>query len=707
MKNFYEDIKNKLADWLIKKEKEEHYINKLSNCTTYNSWKKYAAILDEHQENNKWKNKKESSLYDYKELERTYNLLKEKRKSNDYMGLLHILRNCLTRSYCNINYAALYTYSFLGTKSLIEDFILEREKCLIYLFNLSEKELSIVKKIEFFEESKLSYGQTAMVFSGGAMLGLYHIGVCVTLMENDLLPNVICGSSVGSIIAAVVCCLNYEEQYAYVTRKHEDYDGPIYARNYKDSFFTKLNKIFSRGSIHDVEVLKSYCRELLGDLTFKEAYLKTGKILNISVSGYKQHDQNLILNFITAPNVLVFSAAAASSAAPILFNPVELLCKNEYGQIVPYSIHRKQFIDGSLTEDVPSERVRELFNITNFIVSQVNPWVFPFLDDEQDTKKILRKRKFSFSNLLKNLLLSEIIHRLKHLQAILPIYIGRYLNLVTQKFTGDITITPTLCFKDLLKFTTNPVEIDYHKFKIHGSKRVFKRVTQIEAILRTELLLDKLNKSLKSKMNQEVLMAKSYKNEDNKEFSTSNNNCSVNSYNNNCRLSNVSINNSSKLNSKNSHVKSSVLDNRNSLKSNESNGNLPQKGNLYSNQNDNIFSKTSRRPNGITILNGELIEDHMYNTLNETSKNNTTINKKILCDNKKIKEKVENTTRKISSPEINPLFEQQIENSLILSNDDSECVHSNIDTHIKYEMLKRLNNSDLNLKYLSLSGSHK
>jgi len=51
--------------------------------------------------------------------------------------------------------------------------------------------------------------------SGGGILGMYHIGVVQTLMEADCMPNIIAGSSAGSMIASIIA-----------TRKKEDFfDG--------------------------------------------------------------------------------------------------------------------------------------------------------------------------------------------------------------------------------------------------------------------------------------------------------------------------------------------------------------------------------------------------------------------------------------------------------------------------------------------------
>ncbi len=45
-------------------------------------------------------------------------------------------------------------------------------------------------------------GRSALLLSGGAILGMYHIGVVQTLLETDCMPKIVAGSSAGSIIAS-------------------------------------------------------------------------------------------------------------------------------------------------------------------------------------------------------------------------------------------------------------------------------------------------------------------------------------------------------------------------------------------------------------------------------------------------------------------------------------------------------------------------
>jgi hypothetical protein len=61
------------------------------------------------------------------------------------------------------------------------------------------------EKYRFFQNTQKAYGKTALLLSGGAIFGLTHIGVVKTLLETRLLPRIISGTSVGSIVAAVIC----------------------------------------------------------------------------------------------------------------------------------------------------------------------------------------------------------------------------------------------------------------------------------------------------------------------------------------------------------------------------------------------------------------------------------------------------------------------------------------------------------------------
>lgn len=59
-----------------------------------------------------------------------------------------------------------------------------------------------------------------------------------------------------------------------------------------------------------------------------------------------------------AAQVLVWSAASASCALPLLFEGVELVAKNAKGDMVPYNLTNVKWTDGSLHTDLPINQVR-------------------------------------------------------------------------------------------------------------------------------------------------------------------------------------------------------------------------------------------------------------------------------------------------------------------------------------------------------------
>jgi predicted acylesterase/phospholipase RssA len=110
-------------------------------------------------------------------------------------------------------------------------------------------------------------------------MAMYHIGVCKALYDNNILKHIkiISGTSAGSLIAALCCTLDEEELPTLFNPPFcnlGDYDDV--------SIFQKFFDFITKGTLMDINKWQSYIRDRIGDFTFKEAFDKTGKILNIS-----------------------------------------------------------------------------------------------------------------------------------------------------------------------------------------------------------------------------------------------------------------------------------------------------------------------------------------------------------------------------------------------------------------------------------------
>lgn len=113
----------------------------------------------------------------------------------------------MTRNIGLMGDAKNYKQFYIGTYHLIEDYNNEIVKSLNWIEGAMPKltQLDSIKKLEFFIDLKHALGNTALILSGGANLGAYHIGVCQALYYSGLLPRIISGSSAGALIAAFVC----------------------------------------------------------------------------------------------------------------------------------------------------------------------------------------------------------------------------------------------------------------------------------------------------------------------------------------------------------------------------------------------------------------------------------------------------------------------------------------------------------------------
>ena len=71
--------------------------------------------------------------------------------------------------------------------------------------------LNRTEVLAFMKRARAAYGRTALCLSGGAMMGLYHLGHLAGLLETGTMPNIISGTSAGSAIGALLCTRTDEE----------------------------------------------------------------------------------------------------------------------------------------------------------------------------------------------------------------------------------------------------------------------------------------------------------------------------------------------------------------------------------------------------------------------------------------------------------------------------------------------------------------
>lgn len=406
--------------------------------------------------------------------------------------MIFLLRTSLSRNLGDIGNPALYSVSRVGTKVLIDKYIDEVVRQLNMICDTETADLTLDDKLDFFLNTRQSFGRTALLLSGGATLGLNHIGVIKALHECHLLPRIISGASVGSLIAALVCSKTDAELMDAIRVDNLNANA-LEDPAESGSFIHRISRFLKHGVLFDVEVLISCVRANIGDVTFHEAYNRTRRILNITVSSSTKFEMPKLLNYITAPNVLIWSAVAASCAIPFFYRSAPLMARDKSGKIVPWNPSGHRWIDGSVENDLPMDRLSEMFNVNHFIVCQVNPHVVPFLKPTGGTMK----SALSLHPALKSaffLCTSEFQHRLNQLIEldIFPTMLYRIQNVISQRYDGDITIVPDIKWKDYLQLVSNPTPQSLFDSIVRGERATWPQISIVRNHCQIELNLDEI-----------------------------------------------------------------------------------------------------------------------------------------------------------------------------------------------------------------------
>ena len=409
------------------------YFEKDKKIETYDQWLKRAYYKDRMEGLIRWRDEEDSDLYDNVDIRRRLNQLRSLRKRKDDHGLLFVLNEGIHGNMGGMGHPLLHAKARTGTKNLIIEYVDEIVSALLHLAHVNESIISLEEKIDFFHRASHCYGRSALMLSGGGQLGNFHLGVLKALIEQQLLPNIISGSSAGSIFAALLGTYTDERLIRFF--KKQNLTGEI---KKEAEIFEGLFK--SRGTI-TVKNLEESLRRLIPDLTFQEAYELTGRNINISIAPAEAYQKSRMLNAISSPNVFIRSAVMASCAIPGVFPPVTLYAKNKEGDTQPYLPSRK-WVDGSMYNDLPSKRLTRMYGVNHFIVSMTNPFVLPFVSkNEQKSETLAAVKRFSRVMIKESTQLNYSIAKkfFKYFPK-LALAANNINSIVQQDYTGDINI---------------------------------------------------------------------------------------------------------------------------------------------------------------------------------------------------------------------------------------------------------------------------
>lgn len=415
-----------------RKDRLKESLKDLQNVQNFTEWKAIVTEIDKLTHMDLWRQNFISKHYDYLLVNDRTKLLHDARLRDDFLRIMSLLRSGLIRNFGGISQKRLYTKAYMGTKYKIEEYIHEVLSCLSYLneliktpsernsdeFIMNGKQL----KLDFFYDARQLFGSTALLLQGGSLFGLCHLGVVKALYFKGLLPRVIGGSAVGAAVASLACTLTDTELIPILVTI-ADAMGDIDKLNHDvdERYGNVIENVVKKGYSQDILLFLKFVRDTIGDFTFEEAYLKTEKILNIVVHPTHQLVPSL-LNYITAPNVIIWTAVYASIGTGVLSDNVKLYVKDFNNNIVPrnpdldvrflkpqdvsyrhsYFRYQRQKMDDEASTrhyqgqgESPYTRLTELFNVNHFVISLARPYLAPLISNDLKHDHLYASARYS------------------------------------------------------------------------------------------------------------------------------------------------------------------------------------------------------------------------------------------------------------------------------------------------------------------------
>lgn len=341
------------------------------------------------------------------------------------------------------------------------------------------------KVIAFLKRARAAYGRTALCLSGGAMMGLYHFGIIKALLEMGCLPNIISGTSAGSVVGAIVCTRTDDEI-------RRDLDPAILATKLKCfslPWSERVKNMWTKGCMLNYEDWRELIRWFtMGDMTFAEAFHKTGRVFCITLSATTKKAPAVLINHITAPNVVIASAVIASAAVPGLIHAVRLEVKRPDGTISFEGEQDQTYWDGSIEQDIPTTGLAEMLNCQFFIAAQCNPHIVPFFYNccggvgrpsrwSSGTRETAWRGGFLLSA-LEQYLKSDMKAKFQFLNDI-EAAVGFTSTMMIQHFVGSTTIVPQVSLIDYFQLMSDPSYDDIIRYEKGGAIAAYEHCAMI------------------------------------------------------------------------------------------------------------------------------------------------------------------------------------------------------------------------------------
>jgi TAG lipase / steryl ester hydrolase / phospholipase A2 / LPA acyltransferase len=407
----------------------------LEEAPDYATWRELSEALDELEGGTAWRAEDASTHYDAGALRDSLHTLERLTRDGPPLALVDALKTGLYQYQLTLSDPLLFRHARVGTKHLVARYLDAVEAAMNHLCDTEIPGMDRATKLVTFSGQANNVGASALLLSGGATLGLFHIGVVKALFEQGLLPQIVSGASTGSMIAGGLCTRTDAELADVLSDPASFIDTRVF----------RLAGLSQMRDDHALMAGDQLLQAIEGNMradTFLESYERTGRILCMSVSPTRARQKPRLLCYTTAPDVLVTSASLASCAIPGLFSPTALMRRR--GEVVSEAVPGERWSDGSVEGDLPTERLARLLGVNYTIVSQTNPHVLAFTRAKvRDGALPVVTDLVSSSLAAQGFQLLSVARRHTRRPGLRRL-LDRAHSIADQRYLGDITLAPKL-----------------------------------------------------------------------------------------------------------------------------------------------------------------------------------------------------------------------------------------------------------------------
>ena len=464
-----------------------------ARALTYEAWQGARRDLDEHEGGAAWQRRQTSPFYDVRLVTTALETLRRVEAaavaSGDPSQLAELVVTLCNRSLASLDDPNNFRFPGIGAPAAVVALLQAMEAAIERICGTEwhggggGRGFGAAQKRAFVAAALHAHGRTALCLSGGGALALYHLGAVDELLRRGLLPEVISGTSGGAIIAGLLACRTDDELSTFI--RGGELERVVATYPFFDDPLTSLRRLLSEGYAVEKTRFMAALHPLCGDLSFEEAFQRTGRLVSLSTSTVSL-GSTLLLNHVVTPSVLVRSAIQASCALPGVMGPSTLLAKDASGNIVPFESGGLVFRDGSFQDDIPLKPLTQQFHCSRFVVSQANPHVVPFLDDPvAPCSPLYRLQRFLTNHVRSRLLRYAQASRLP----------SEVASIVNQNYCGgekDVTCFPGLRFGDMtFRIFTMPSVSHLHVTMARGRQMVFPHLRRVAHLRQLESALER------------------------------------------------------------------------------------------------------------------------------------------------------------------------------------------------------------------------